>query len=215
MGTRPALPGYSGVPQTILITDATTPLGRACAVRLGRAGWNLVLGGGSLSGLRPVCDALPHDATLPLRCDVTDPDNLVPVLQGAEERFGPLHAVLFTTRARSGGWQRTLHAQVTALALTAELCAPVLARSGGRFVVAGRRGGARALDSAVHTVARDAVRTIADALDADWRDGRHGVDLVEPRPAEGPADMARRIARVLGRAGGMDAPQTAQGALSG
>lgn len=185
------------MPQTLFITDASAPLGRACAVRMGRAGWNLVLGGTSLSGLQGVCAELPHSATLPARCDPSDPANIVPVLAQAEDRFGRVDAVLFNNRARRGGWQRTLNARVAALAQTADLCAPLLERSGGQLIVAGRRGGARSLDTAMHTVARDAVRTIVAALDADWQAGAHSVSLVEPREVESHRDMARRIARVL------------------
>ena len=198
------------VPRTILITDACAPVGRATAVRLGRAGWNLVLGGASMSSLRGVCAELPDPATLPLRCDVTDADNLLPVLASAEDRFGQVDAVLYNSRARCGGWVRTLNAQVGALARTADLLAPVLHRSAGRFVIAGHRAGSRTLDDAVHTVSRDAVRTIAEALDADWETGAHSVALVEPRGAERPRDMARRIARILNGGGDMRAPLAAQ-----
>ena len=185
------------MPRTILILDAASPLGRATAVRLGRAGWNVVLGGASMSGLKAVCAELPDHATMPVRLDATDPDNLAPVLAQAEARFGALDAVLFNNRARAQGWKRSLHAEVAALASTADLCAPLLERSAGRFVIAGRRAGGRSMDSAVATVTRDAVRTIADALDADWMDAPCNVTLVEPREVTTPRDMARRIARVL------------------
>lgn len=185
------------MPRTILILDAASPLGRATAVRLGRAGWNVVLGGASMSGLKAVCAELPDHATMPVRLDATDPDNLAPVLAQAEARFGALDAVLFNNRARAQGWKRSLHAEVAALAATADLCAPLLERSAGRFVIAGRRAGGRSMDSAVATVTRDAVRTIADALDADWLGAPCNVTLVEPREVTTPRDMARRIARVL------------------
>lgn len=184
------------MPRTIFITDAASPLGRACAVRLGRAGWNLVLGGSSLSGLQGVCSELPDAATLPQRCDISDVDNVMPVLSAAEDRFGPLDAVLFNTRAR-GGWGRALNAQVTALARLGDLCAPMLGRSHGHFVIAGPRPGSRSLAGAIQTVARDATRTLADALQADWRHQPQRLSLVEPRGVDTPRDMARRIARVL------------------
>ena len=200
----------SCVPRTILITDACAPVGRATAIRLGRAGWNLVLGGGSLSGLRGVCGELPDRATLPVRCDVTDAQNLVPVIQAAEERYDRLDAVLWSSRSRCGSWQRTLSAQVGALACAADVLGPVLGRSAGQFVIAGRRAGSRSLSDAVHTVSRDAVRTIADALKADWQDQAQSIALIEPRGVETPREVARRIARRLNGAGERTRPVDAQ-----
>ena len=189
------------MPRTIYITDANTRLGRSVAVRLGRAGWNLVLGGGSLSNLRALCDQLPHAATLPQRCMPTDRGNVLPVLDAAEDRFGALDAVLMNSRARGSRLSDLMAMQVTALSTVADAARGPLARAGGHFVIAGTRPGPDSLRGAARTIARDAARTLAAGLQSDWEADALRLSLVEPRGADTPDALARRIVRVLNGAG--------------
>ncbi len=185
------------MPRTIFITDGISALGQATAIRLGRAGWNLVLGGRSLSGLQTVCATLPYAATLPQRCVPTDRANILPVLDAAEDRFGQIDAVLMNSHAQSDTLSELMAMQVTALSHLAEAARAPLHRSGGHFVIAGTRPGALSRKGAAKTIARDAARTLAAGLQTDWEADDLRLSLVEPRGIEGPKAMARRIARVL------------------
>ncbi|MEM7728149.1 MAG: hypothetical protein AAF311_02625 [Pseudomonadota bacterium] len=183
--------------RTIYITDAAAPLGRACAVRLGRAGWNIVMGASSVASLKSVCDELPDNATLPRRAVPTDLGNILPLLEEGEARFGSIDAVLLNYRPRGGSKRRAVDGQVHAVAVVGEAARPFLRQSEGHFVVAGRRGGPRSLSGAMQTVARNAVRTLSDALAQDWADEPIQISLVEPDGLDGPKPMARRVARIL------------------
>ncbi len=185
------------MPRTIFITDGISPVGQATAIRLGRAGWNLVLGGSSLSGLQTLCAKLPYAATLPQRCVPTDRGNILPVLEAAEERFGSLDAVLMNSRARSDKLPDLMAMQVTALSHMADAARAPLHRSGGHFVIAGTRAGALSRRGAAKTIARDAARTLAAGLQSDWEADNLRLTLLEPRGVDGHKAMARRIARVL------------------
>lgn len=185
------------MPRTIFITDAASPLGRACAVRLGRAGWNVIMGASSLSSLEDICGELPDTATLPSRCVPTDIGNVVPVLEDGEDRFGSIDAILVNSRAKRVGWRRTLDSGILSLAVVSEAARPFLTRSEGHLVIAGVRGGQRSMGGAMQTVARQASKVIVDALEQDWEEYPIRISLVEPHGLDGPKQMARRIARTL------------------
>ncbi len=185
------------MPRTIYITDAAAPLGRACAVRLGRAGWNVVMGASSLSSLKGVCDELPDSATLPLRSVPTDLGNVLPVLEAGEAHFGSIDAVLLNHRARRPESRKAVTGQLAALAVVSEAAKPFLERSEGHFIIAGKRGGPRSLSGVMKTVSRNAARALSDALMQDWAETPISVSLVEPDGLDGHKQMARRVARVL------------------
>lgn len=166
------------------------------------------MGSSSLSSLQSVCDELPDQATLPMRCVPTDPDNVRPLLEAGEERFGTIDAVLANNRSNLGNWRRAMNMQVVALAMISEVAEPFLKRSGGHLVIAGSRSGSHTRQGAMKTVARDAKRTLQAALAAEWSETGVQVSLVEPVGLDGPKAMARQIARVLN-----GAPQRQKDAL--
>lgn len=189
--------GCINMPRTLFITDAASPLGRACAIRMGRAGWNVVMGASSLSSLHNVCAELPDTATLPMRCVPTEIDNISLVLAAAEERFGAVDAVLANNRAKRMSWRKTVNFDVLALTHISDAVTPFLERSHGHLVITGSRSGPSSMRGAMKTVARNAKRTISAALSEDWSDAPQRVSLIEPGGLDTPNAMARRIARIL------------------
>lgn len=183
--------------RTIFITDATSLLGKACAIRLGRAGWNIVMGASSLSTLEDVCNELPDYATCAHRCIPSDIGNIVPVFEDSIRKFGSIDAVLVNYRSRPSGSTDALDEYVSGLTNLSKVAQPFLRESKGQFIIVGQRMGKKTLDGAMQTMARNASRTLSDALVEEWRETDIKVSLVEPDGLDGPKPMARRIARVL------------------
>jgi 3-hydroxy acid dehydrogenase/malonic semialdehyde reductase len=183
--------------RTIFITDATSLLGKACAVRLGRAGWNIVMGASSLSTLEDVCNELPDYATCAHRCIPSDIGNILPVFEDGVRKFGPIDAVLVNYRSQSSGTTEALDEYVSGLTNLSKVARPFLDESNGQFVIVGQRRGKKTMAGAMQTMARNASRTLTDALVEEWREDAIRIALVEPDGLDGPKPTARRIARVF------------------
>ncbi|MGJ8561230.1 MAG: SDR family NAD(P)-dependent oxidoreductase [Litorimonas sp.] len=183
--------------RTIFITDATSLLGKACAIRLGRAGWNIVMGASSLSTLEDVCNELPDYATCAHRCVPSDIGNILPVFEDGVRKFGSIDAVLVNYRSQPSKSTEALDEYISGLTNMSKVARPFLDESQGQFIIVGQRRGKVTMAGAMQTMARNASRTLSDALLEEWREDAIRVALVEPDGLDGPKPMARRIARVL------------------
>ncbi|MES0873889.1 SDR family oxidoreductase [Sinimarinibacterium thermocellulolyticum] len=74
--------------KTILITGASTGIGRATAERFFARGWNVV------ATMRTPKSEREHDRWLVTRLDVTDADSIASALKAANERFGRIDALV-------------------------------------------------------------------------------------------------------------------------
>ncbi len=76
--------------QTALITGAGSGIGRAAALALAEAGWNVVLAGRRGEALAQTTALSPGGNFLPIPTDVTDPDAVAALFAAAQAKFGRL-----------------------------------------------------------------------------------------------------------------------------
>lgn len=71
-----------------VVTGAGSGIGRAVAVELLGAGWSVALAGRRLGTLEETAALVPDGAALPVRTDVSQPDDVAALFAAAVDRFG-------------------------------------------------------------------------------------------------------------------------------
>jgi len=172
--------------QVALVTGASSGLGRATALALGRAGARVALLARSASDLAGVAEELARNggAALPLACDLADAEDLAQALQRARNELGQVRVLVNAAGTDAPGavaelsveaWDRVLAVNLRAVFLLSRLVVPGMLEAGqGTIVnvssVAGRRGWANA---SAYCASKFALTGFTQALGAEVR--RHGV----------------------------------------
>jgi NAD(P)-dependent dehydrogenase (short-subunit alcohol dehydrogenase family) len=175
---------------TVLITGASTGIGRATALGLAASGWTV------LAGVRKAADgealrAVAGERVMPLELDVTDQAQI----QAAVERVGELapgglDALVNNAGIGFGGPLELIPAEdlrsqfevnvIGPVALTQALL-PALRRARGRIVFVSSVGGRVAMAfTAPYAASKHAIEAIGDALRVELRSSNVQVALVEP-----------------------------------
>jgi NAD(P)-dependent dehydrogenase (short-subunit alcohol dehydrogenase family) len=77
-----------------IVTGGATGIGRACAIALAEDGWSVVITGRRLEALEEVFRGHAREGeTLPVACDVTDPESVRALFDKTVERFGRVDLV--------------------------------------------------------------------------------------------------------------------------
>ncbi|EED34158.1 short-chain dehydrogenase/reductase SDR [Luminiphilus syltensis NOR5-1B] len=76
-----------------MVTGAGSGIGAEIARELSQQGWRLTLLGRRIDPLETLSKALPADS-LPLSCDVTQPEDVSAAFARAREQFGAVHALI-------------------------------------------------------------------------------------------------------------------------
>lgn len=115
---------------TAVVTGAGSGIGRAVAVELLRAGWQVALAGRRTETLDATAALAPEAAarSLSVRTDVSSPDDVAALFTAVRDRFGHLdllfnNAGTFGPRSRSRTWSTTPGATSSTRTSTARSCA--------------------------------------------------------------------------------------------
>jgi NAD(P)-dependent dehydrogenase (short-subunit alcohol dehydrogenase family) len=169
--------------RTVLVTGASSGIGRACAVRLSRAGWRV------LAGVRtPEAEAALRDhAVQPLVLDVTDPGH---VAAAAETVGGALDGLVANAGIAVAAplelvpldeLREQLEVNVIGQLAVVQALLPALRRARGRIVLMGSIGGRSALPFlGPYAASKHALEAIADSLRVELRPFGVHVSIVEP-----------------------------------
>jgi len=173
----------SSSPTSVLVTGASSGIGRACALRLRQAGWR-VYGGvrASADG-----DALREAGIEPIELDVTDPVQITAAaaaigatLDGLVANAGiavaaPLELVPLDDL------RRQLEINVVGQVAVVQAMLPALRQSSGRVVLMGSIGGRSALPFlGPYAASKHALEAFADALRVELAPWGIAVSIVEP-----------------------------------
>lgn len=90
---------YDLTDRVVLITGASSGIGRACAVEFHRAGARVVATARSLDRLEALASSLDSDRVAPVAMDVTDRGQREQALNAARQRFGPIDVLV-----NNAGW---------------------------------------------------------------------------------------------------------------
>jgi NAD(P)-dependent dehydrogenase (short-subunit alcohol dehydrogenase family) len=171
---------------TILVTGASSGIGRACAVRFAELGYR------TLAGVRRGCDgeALRAESSgrvEPVLLDVTRPESIDGAL--AATGGGPLTGLVNNAGIATLGplellpvdaWRRQFEVNVLGLVAVTRACIPLLRLARGRIVNVGSVAGRSALPgSGAYDASKFAVEAISDVLRMELRAWGVSVSLIE------------------------------------
>jgi NAD(P)-dependent dehydrogenase (short-subunit alcohol dehydrogenase family) len=174
---------------TVLITGASTGIGRATALHLAHAGWTV------LAGVRKLADgeALMVDGGVhvePIVLDVTDPAQIAAAVERVDEHGGRLDALVNNAGIGYGGplellpiedLRHQLEVNVLGPVAVTQALLPALRRARGRIVLVSSIGGRVAMAfTAPYAASKHALEAIGDALRVELRSSHVQVALIEP-----------------------------------
>ena len=169
--------------KTVVVTGASSGIGRACAVRLAASGWRVH------GGVRTSTDAgaLEELGVEPLELDVTDAYQIA----AAAESVGPdLHGLVDNAGIAIAAplelvpideLRRQLEVNVVGQVAVTQAFLPALRRVRGRIVLMGSIGGRSALPFlGPYAASKHALEALADSLRVELRPWGIAVSIVEP-----------------------------------
>jgi NADP-dependent 3-hydroxy acid dehydrogenase YdfG len=184
----------------MLITGASSGIGAATA-RAAASRYRLVLAARREEELRELAEELGgEERALPVRCDVTEWDQVEATAAAALERFGRIDAVFANAGFGAARgfleespehWRSMVLTNVYGVALTIRATLPhLLERGDGHFLVTSSIAGRRVLPGSLYSATKWAATAIGEALRQELRQMRdnHGirVTLIEPGMVDTP-----------------------------
>jgi NAD(P)-dependent dehydrogenase (short-subunit alcohol dehydrogenase family) len=178
------------VTQTVLVTGASTGIGRACALRLAEAGMRVFAGVRSdedAASLRAGADSIE-----PVRLDVTEPGSVDAAAETVRSGLNgsPLLGIVNNAGIAVSGpiefvplddWRRQFEVNVVGLVAVTQRFLPMLRENRGRIVNMSSVGGRFSQPFvAPYVASKHAVEAISDALRIELRPWGIHVVLIEP-----------------------------------
>jgi NAD(P)-dependent dehydrogenase (short-subunit alcohol dehydrogenase family) len=150
--------------RTALITGGGSGIGRACAVRMGSEGANVVIADINAGMGEETCRLVESAGgnAMFVETDVTREDQCNTMVEQTLARFGLLHVVVPAAGIGGGGtvvnistqdWDRMIALDLTSVYLTAKFAVPALKHSGGGAIVTIGSLGSKTGNSAAHFAA--------------------------------------------------------------
>ena len=174
---------------SILVTGASTGIGRACALQLASAGHQVFAGVRSEQDVAALADqgtALLH----PVLLDVTDHDQIDAVAERIAKEPGGLHGVVNNAGVARGGpleylpvdvWREQFEVNVFGQVAVTRAMLPMIREAGGRIVFIGSIGGRMAtMMMGPYNASKFAIEAIGESLRAELRPWGIHVSVVEP-----------------------------------
>ncbi|AAM72538.1 MAG TPA: SDR family NAD(P)-dependent oxidoreductase [Chlorobaculum sp.] len=211
--------------KVLLITGASTGIGRSTAIQAVEAGWRVVVAARSAEKLAALAAELGAERAMAVPCDVADWNQQEAMVQKTIGRFGRLDAVFANAGFSKGSsfiegehrpdeWRDMVMTNVFGAAATARLTLPELMKTKGHFLVTGSVLGRVTSMRNLYAATKWAVTGMAQAIRNEVASLGVRVTLVEPgivdtpfweglqKPAAPellPEDVARAVLFALGQ----------------
>lgn len=177
--------------KVLLITGASTGIGRATAIQAVEAGWRVVVAARSAEKLAALVAELGTERAMAVPCDVADWNQQEAMVQKTIERFGKLDAVFANAGFSKGSsfiegehrpdeWRDMVMTNVFGAAATARLTLPELMKTKGHFLVTGSVLGRVTSMRNLYAATKWAVTGMAQAIRNEVASLGVRVTLVEP-----------------------------------
>jgi NAD(P)-dependent dehydrogenase (short-subunit alcohol dehydrogenase family) len=182
----------------VLVTGASTGIGRATTLRLARAGWTVLAGvRDPAAGERLVAEAPDAGRVVPLTLDVTDAEQVAHAAEAVDEQTGEagrpgsgrLDALVNNAGIGVGGplelvpldeLRRQFEVNVFGQVAVTQAMLPALRRAHGRIVFISSIGGRVAVAfTAPYAASKHAVEALGDALRVELHSSNVQVALIE------------------------------------
>ncbi|UWX58316.1 SDR family oxidoreductase [Chlorobaculum sp. MV4-Y] len=177
--------------KVLLITGASSGIGRSTAIQAVEAGWKVVVAARSAEKLAALVDELGTERAMAVPCDVAEWSRQEAMVQKTIERFGRLDAVFANAGFSKGSsfidgehkpdeWRDMVMTNVFGAAATARLTLPELLKTRGHFLVTGSVLGRVTSIRNLYAATKWAVTGIAQAIRNEVASRGVRVTLVEP-----------------------------------
>jgi NAD(P)-dependent dehydrogenase (short-subunit alcohol dehydrogenase family) len=191
--TGPEPPAAAGGPRSVLITGASSGIGRACVEAFDRLGWRVFAGARQDRDLERLATSGSGRVT-PLRLDITDADQVAAAARAASDALGDrgLDALVNNAGIVVAGplelcppddFRRELEVNVTGHLVVTQAFISLLRRARGRIVFMSSASGRVALPLiGPYAASKAAVEAMADALRVELKPSGLSVSVIEPGP---------------------------------
>ena len=185
---NPGLDRFTG--KTVIVTGASTGIGRATARRFAHEGANVTMVARSADDLKEAARDLPEDRVLLLSADIGKEEDNTRVVRETVEHFGALDVLVNNAGIAASGaidempvkdWERVIGTDLTGLYLMTRAAWGALKTSGGNVVntssVSGTGGD---WNMFAYNAAKGGVTNLTRSLALDARDSGVRVNAVNP-----------------------------------
>jgi len=170
----------------VIVTGASSGIGRSTAIRFGKAGWTVVLAARRVDALTAVAAEIDDAVVLPT--DLRDPAAVTALVESAVERTGRIDALINNAGLGGGASVLTDDATLTAI-VEVNLLAPIRliravvpvmrAQGNGAIVNIGSVAGEIGISGA-YSATKFALRGLTDSVRRELAGTGIGVTLIEP-----------------------------------
>lgn len=175
--------------KVVLVTGASSGIGRAAALALSRAGSLVVAAGRRTENLQQVVDEAPGEM-LAVELDVTDEESVKRAIAAAVARFGRLDALVnnaglmlagMVVGANTDEWVRMVETNLLGSMFVADAALPHLIETRGTYVqVSSTSGRFASAGAAVYSATKFGITAFAEAVRQEV--AGHGVRVVVVEP---------------------------------
>lgn len=175
----------------VVITGASSGIGRACALRMDRAGWRVFAGVRSDAAADALREA-GSERLIPVRLDVTDEDSIASAVALVREQVGErgLHGLVNNAGVAKGGVlefidldavRQMLEINVVGVLAVTQPLIPLLRQARGRIVMMSSIAGRSATPIVgAYAASKHALEALTDALRVELHPWGIQVSAVEP-----------------------------------
>lgn len=207
-------------PKIAVVTGAGSGIGRAVATELLRSGWSVALAGRRLARLEETAALVPDGASLAVRTDVSQPDDVTGLFAAAVDRFGRVD-LLFNNAGTFGpggvavedlpyeAWRHVVDTNLNGAFLYAQAAFRQMKEQepqGGRIINNGSVSAhAPRPHSAAYTATKHALTGLTKSLSLDGRP--YGIAVGQIDIGNAATDMTARMETGALQANGVIAPE--------
>ena len=177
------------MPQTLLITGASSGIGEATARAAAEAGWNITMLARSGDKLDSIASEIGDNA-LAIECDVTDRSQVEDAVSQTVEKFGSLDGVFANAgtgvehpgveKGEPDEWKGMIDLNVMAVLYTAHAALPELRKTKGHFIVTGSKAGRDHMKGSIYSATKWFIHGFAGNLAEEMREWQGRCTVISP-----------------------------------
>ena len=201
--------------RVVLVTGASSGIGRATALALSRAGAKVAVGARRQERLDSLVDEAPGEM-IALELDVTDPDSVTRAIGAVVERFGHLDALVNTAGLMQSGmilgadtreWIRMVETNLLGSMYAVHAALPHLIAARGAIVqVSSTSGRIASLGSGLYAATKFGISAFSESLRQEV--AGHGVRVILIEPGFVATELTNHITDPVMRAAAADIAQS-------
>jgi NADP-dependent 3-hydroxy acid dehydrogenase YdfG len=176
--------------KVLMITGASSGIGRATALEASRHGFQLVLTARRRELLDELVEQIGPDQALAAPADIGDYDQVAQVVRAGIDRFGGLDAAFANAgtglnhAGTEGGdpreWKRMLEVNINGLLYTARATLPHLRERKGHFLMTGSAAGRNTIKGSVYGASKWFVHGFAQNLAEEMKEWQGRCTVIAP-----------------------------------